>query len=176
MKSLIASASVAVLAFAAPALAQAQSAPTTGVYANLGYSHTSPGDLDLGAIQGRLGYRFNNWFGVEGELATGIKDDEVSVASGVDFDVGLEHQEAIYAVGFFPLTEQLELVGRVGYGNTEIESDELGTSADGQSWNFGAGAQYHFDGVNGVRVDYTRYEFEDDGDADVWSIAYSRKF
>jgi hypothetical protein len=32
--------------------------------------------------------------------------------------------------------------------------------------------------VNGVRVDYTRHEFrgDDAGSADVWSIAYTRRF
>ena len=54
-----------------------------------------------------------------------------------------------------------------------------GTSAsdDGDSWNYGVGGQYSFDGKNGVRADYTRHDFKDSStNADVWSVAYVRKF
>ncbi|CAN7176584.1 porin family protein [Phenylobacterium sp. LjRoot225] len=179
MKSLIAVATVAVAAIAAPAFAQDQVAPTTGVYANLGYAHSSPGDADLDTIQGRIGYRVNNWFGVEGELSGGLGSDEVSIAPGVDAKVKLKHQEAIYGVGFLPLTPQWDLIGRVGYGNTRIRTSSGGVSASDnqQSWNFGGGAQYNIDGLNGIRADYTRYEFEGgDGHADVLAVAYNRKF
>jgi len=189
-KALIAAASAAALAALAPAFAQAQTAPT-GLYGNLGYSNAHADDLDLGAIQGRLGYRFNDYFGVEGELAGGVKDEEGSQTVGgttVNTKLELEHQEAIYAVGFAPLTPQVDLIGRVGYGNTSAKASAtaVGTGApvtisdtvDGDSWNFGVGAQYHWDTQNGVRVDYTRHEFRDDdaGHADVWSVAYSRRF
>jgi hypothetical protein len=54
-----------------------------------------------GAIQGRLGYRFNTYLGVEGELSGGVKSDDIDVA-GVPVDVKLQHAEAIYGVGFLP--------------------------------------------------------------------------
>jgi len=180
MKSLIAAASVAVLASAAPAFAQDTASPHTGVYANLGYTNFSGDDIDLGAIQGRLGYRLNNWLGVEGELAGGVKNDKVNIAPGVDAKVKLDHQEAIYGVGFLPLTPQWDLIGRVGYGHTKATGSAGGidVSDSGDSWNFGAGAQYHIDGFNGIRADYTREEFQghDAGHSDVWSVAYSRRF
>ena len=52
------------------------------------------------------------------------------------------------------------------------------TSVKGDSWNYGVGGQYSFDGKNGVRVDYTRESFQEHGanDANVWSIAYIRRF
>jgi outer membrane immunogenic protein len=178
MKILIAAASAAALLSLTPALAQAQTA-TTGLYGNLGYSQSSGDDINLGALGGRLGYRFNNWLGVEGELGFGVKDDTVSEA-GVDVDIELEHTEAIYAIGFAPLSDKTDLFARIGYGNTSIKGSALGVSAseDGDSWNFGVGAQHHFDGVNGVRFDYTRQEFrgDDGGGANVWSIAYTRRF
>jgi hypothetical protein len=180
MKFLIAAASVAVLASAAPAFAQDQAAPLTGVYANLGYTNFSGDDVDLGAIQGRIGYRLNNWFGVEGEVAGGVKKDKFSIAPGVDAKAKLDHQEAIYGVGFLPLTPKWDLIGRVGYGHTKATASAAGVdvSDSGDSWNFGAGAQYHFDGLNGIRADYTREEFQghDAGHADVLSVAYSRRF
>lgn len=179
MKALFAAASLSVIAIAAPAFAQDATSPNTGVYGNLGYANFGQSDLDLDAVQGRLGYRFNNYLGVEGELATGLGNDSMSIAPGVDAKTKLKHQEAIYGVGFLPLTPQLDLIGRVGYGNTKVRTKVAGISDSDneQSWNFGAGAQYHFDGKNGIRADYTRQEYEDDaGHADVWSIGYNRRF
>jgi outer membrane immunogenic protein len=178
MKALIAAASAAVLASVAPAMAQAQTA-NSGVYGSVGYAHVDLDDGNLGAIQGRLGMRFSDWLGVEGELAGGVKGEDVDVG-GTEVEVDLSHQAAIYAVGFAPLSANTDLIGRIGYGAQEIEGSALGQSAseDGDSWNFGVGAQHHFDGVNGVRVDYTRHEFrgDDAGHANVWSIAYTRRF
>ena len=180
MKAFLAAASAAALASLAPVMAHAQdAAPATGLYANLGYANTHADGVNLGAIGGRLGYRFNNYVGVEGELAGGVKGDRVDVG-GLSADVKLKHAEAIYAVGFLPIAPRWDVLGRVGYGNTSLEASALGASAsdDGDSWNFGVGTQYHWDGVNGVRADYTRQEFRGDngGSADVWSLAYSRKF
>jgi outer membrane immunogenic protein len=181
MKFLMTAASLAAIGAALPVFAHAQQVQApTGLYGNLGYSDADGSGVNLGAIQGRLGYRLNNWFGVEGELATGVKNDKFNVAPGVDAKVKLKLQEAIYGVGFLPLTPQWDLIGRVGYGGDTIRTSAVGlrnTDAD-NSWNFGAGAQYHFDGKNGIRADYTREEFVGHGadHANVWSVAYSRRF
>lgn len=179
MKALIVAASAAAMACVLPAMAQAQVAPG-GLYGSLGYAHTDTDIGDLGGVQGRVGWRMNDWLGVEGELATGIKGDEVDLGAGVTADVDLEHQAALYAVGFAPLSANTDLIARIGYGTSKIEASAAGTSVseDGESWNFGLGAQHHLDGVNGVRVDWTRHEFTGDGagKADVWSIAYTRRF
>ena len=180
MKFLIAAASIAVAAVSAPAFAQVQPTANTGVYGNLGYSNFGIGDANINAIQGRLGYRFNDYVGVEGEVAGGLDKDKVAVAPGVDAKVKLDHEEAIYGVGFVPLSPQFDLLGRVGYGHTKTTISLGGVSAsDGQdSWNFGGGAQYKLDAHNGVRAEYTRQEFQghDAGHADVWSVGYNRKF
>jgi hypothetical protein len=190
MKFSLFAASVGALGLALPAMAQAQTAtPPTGVYANLGYANADAGGVNLGAIQGRLGYRFNNWLGVEGELAGGIKSDHVDVATGlvspatVRADVKLRHEEAIYGVGFLPLSNQWDLLARIGYGNQKVKASAPGipgaeAEADGKSWNYGVGAQWHWDGMNGVRADYTRQEFThgSSGHANVWAIAFSHRF
>ena len=193
MKAFMTAASAAALICAVPAIAAAQSAPAPGVYGTLGYSDTHDSGANLGAIQGRLGYRFNQWLGVEGELAGGVKGDNVTASVGAATATGkakLSHQEAIYGVGFLPLSPNWELLGRIGYGHTKVKVSDitvtgvgapisnLSGSADGNSWNFGVGAQYHWDGQNGVRADYTREEFTGNasGHADVWALAYSRRF
>ncbi|HEX3700621.1 MAG TPA: outer membrane beta-barrel protein [Phenylobacterium sp.] len=190
MKSLVLAASAAAAACAIPAIASAQTATApTGAYATLGYADADTGGVNLGAIQGRLGWRFNNWLGVEGELAGGVKGDHLDVPTGLASpataraDVKLRHEEAIYGVGFLPLSPQWDLLARVGYGNQTIKASAPGfpgaaAEASGRSWNYGAGAQYHWDVANGIRADYTREEFTHgtSGHANVWAVAYSHRF
>src|SRR5215472_16209580 len=173
MKVLFTAAAVAALL---PAAALAQTAPpatnVTGFYGTLGYLGAHTQGVDLGAIQGRLGYRFLPWLGVEGEGAFGVGDDESTrTIDGVTAHtkVRLRDQEAIYGVGFLPLNDRFELFGRVGYGHAGAKVSvssvsggapvSLSEKVAGDSWNFGGGGQYYFDGKNGVRVDYTRQEF-----------------
>jgi len=186
-------ASVAVVGFALAGQAQA-----ADLYGSLGYAsvQTQYDDFSFGTIQGRFGARFTPHLGVEGELAVGVSGDSNSVGDDV-FRLSrkdkLNAQGAIYGIGYLPLSPQADLFARVGYGRTEIRRDFdyrgvfpggdisiRDTEAD-NSWNFGVGAQYFFDEANGVRIDYTRHEFDDDqfknnGDSDVWSLAYTRKF
>jgi hypothetical protein len=181
MKSLIAAAALAAVGTALPSISLAeQSTSPTGFYGNLGYANAHQDGVDLGAIQGRLGYRYNNYLGAEGELAVGVKGDTLAVAPGVDANVKLRHEEAIYGVGFLPVSPKFDLLGRVGYGGSTIRTSvaNLHSSDADNSWNLGAGAQYHFDGKNGLRADFTRAEYLGHGDdhANVWSVAYNRRF
>jgi hypothetical protein len=61
-----------------------------------------------------------------------------------------------------------------------VRDDTLATSHDHQfdSVNYGLGAQYDFNGKDGVRLDYTRYDAQDRGDpnSNVWGVSYVRKF
>ena len=194
MRNILLSAAAITLFAAAPALAQ--SGPTW--YGSAGYSNLSADgtDVDLGAVTGRLGAKLHPNFGVEGEGSVGVNDDQIGAV-----DVELEHDLAAYAVGYLPLNPNLELFARVGYGTTSIEAssgalavtvnqvvktgfhDHVGRAVrlhlgchrvpDGE----GVGANYFFDGVNGVRADWTRRDFRDDGgEADVWTLGYVRRF
>jgi opacity protein-like surface antigen len=164
-------------AFAAmPAAAQSLS-PT--YYGNLGYSFVDGGsNANFGAIHARLGARLHRYFGAEAEGAIGVDGDRTTV-SGVSVRTKLSHSVAAYAVGFLPVTSQFDLFVRGGYGGSRVKASFANTSvsdSDG-SWNYGAGAQYSFDGKNGLRADYTRHDFgKGGGDADVWSVSYVRKF
>lgn len=181
MKVLIAAAAASAIAALSPAIASAQTSTTSGTtfYGTLGYADTDLDHVNLGAIQGRVGARFGQYFGVEGELSGGVKNDTVNVA-GTDVKVKLDSQEALYGVGFLPVSPNFDLLARVGYGHTEGSGSVSGVSATakGDSWNYGVGGQYTFDGKNGVRVDYTREAFQghNTDDANVWSVAYLRKF
>lgn len=175
MKALMIAASAAAMAFAASA-AQAQEG---GMYGSIGYAATDRDDANLSAVQGRFGVKLHPNFGIEGEGAIGIGDEDI----GPDTTVKLDHQLAAYGVGFVPLTPQFEVLGRLGYGNTKISVDSpFGEGdADANSWNYGAGAQFWFTGNDAVRADWTRHNFDDEDDAedadlDVWSVSYVRRF
>jgi hypothetical protein len=178
--ALIAAASLAAIGATVPAAAQAQDAAASnvGAYVNLNVGIADGGQADLKAIQGRLGYRFTPYIGVEGELATGLKSDTDTIA-GVSVNTKLKHEAAAYAVGFLPVSPNTDILARVGYGTTRLRARAAGVSASdsAESWNVGVGAQHLFDGLNGIRADYTRQEFNhDQGHANVWTAGYVRKF
>jgi len=182
MKTLIATAAVTMIAAAAaaaaPGLASAEGLAPTTAYGSLGYSQARQEGVDLGAIQGRLGGRYGQHVGFEGELGFGVDDDKTWVA-GAPVNIKLKSQIAAYGVGYLPVSPKLDLFARVGYGTSNIKASAAGASAsdNADSWNYGAGAQYFLDGANGVRADYTRHDFTNDGgEADVWSLGYVRKF
>ena len=158
---------------AGPALAQDNSA--TGFYGSLGYTGfnaTGASSTDLGAITGRLGTRINRWFGVEGEVSGGVDDGHGRVGQSVHLD----HQYAGYAVGYLPVLPRLDLLARLGYGETKLDTG-FG-SRSGESVNYGAGAQYAVTAKDAVRFDYTRYDREDRSipSSNAWTLSYVRRF
>ena len=169
-------ATAALTLIAAPAMAQEPASPVTG---SIGYTQLDTDGGDLGAITGRVGYDFTRNFGVEGEASIGVKDDDISFG-GVDGKLEHDWDAAAYGVAKLPINENFELFGRLGYGTTELEASGGGVTVaeDGDSLNYGVGANYFFDGLNGVRADWTRRDFQDDsnGEADVWTINYVRRF
>lgn len=178
MKTLIATVATAAVVSAFPVISNAAEMSPTG-YASLGYSQGDyDGGADMGTIQGRIGARFGQYFGAEGELGLGVKDDDTYVG-GLKADNSVKHQAAVYGVGFLPVSPNADLYARVGYGDTKVKTKVAGIpdSDSQQSWNYGVGGQYFFDGKNGVRADYTRHEFlHGDDKADVASVAYVHKF
>lgn len=179
MKALIATAAAGLLAATlVPAVASAQDlSPVTG-YGTLGYAASEADGVNLGALQGRVGARFGKYLGVEGEAAFGVSNDKTYV-SGVPVKVDETRQVAAYGVGYLPVAPNADLFVRAGYGNTKLKASVDGTSAsdDGDSWNYGVGGQYFFNDKNGVRADYTRYDFVGNGsNANVWAVSYVRKF
>jgi outer membrane immunogenic protein len=170
--------SAAALFAAAPALADSPDYNGTSYYGTLGYTDLDGRDANLGAITGRVGARFGRFFGVEGELSGGVTKDHVDVA-GTSVGARIEDQYAGYAVGYLPITPRADLFARIGYGDTRFKASAPGISANGavDSVNYGVGGQYMLDSHNGLRADYTRYDYQrSGGDADVWSVAYVRKF
>ena len=177
MKTLFAAASAVALLVAAPAFAQTASAPALN--GSIGYTVVDGGDDDdfsLGAITARIGADFTPNLGVEGEVGFGVKDEDIDTAFG-DVNVELKNHLGAYVVGKLPLSPQAELFARLGYANFDIEASGLGASVeeDFGGVSYGVGGTYFFDGVNGIRGDYTRTD-SDDADIDVFSVSYVRRF
>lgn len=176
-KIVLATALSALTLAAAPAFAQSATSALTG-YANLGYTHIDPNGVDLNTLGGRIGARYGSYFGVEGEASFGIGDHSTDVAGFTGTDK-LAHSVAGYAVGFYPVTPRFDLLARVGYGNTHFNQTVSGVSdtISRDSINYGAGAQYFFTSHDGIRAEYTRNDYRDDGGhANVWGVSYVRKF
>lgn len=176
----LALASLSALLAAAPAVAQ-----DSGFYADGGYSFVgidvedegTSVDVDLGAIIGHVGYALTPNFAVEGELAVGVDDEDVSVGAE-SASIGLNYLVGAYGRAQLPVSENINLFARAGLVNAELEVEATGFGSESDSETgagFGAGADIFFDQMNGVRLDYTRYDIED-LEADAFTIAYKRKF
>ena len=190
MKALFGAAAIAALLVATPTFAQGFGSST---YINLGYTNFALDevgdeeigenvDFNLGTVTGRIGARVNNYFGLEGELGVGVQGEE-EVDGANSLETKIKYEAAAFAVGFLPIGPNTDLIARAGVGTTELEFDYSGPLSipdeTGRETLFGlgVGAQHFFDGVNGIRGDYTRYSGEDDSaEFDAFSIAYVRRF
>lgn len=181
-KMIIASVSLMAVLTAAPAFAQVATpvGPLTG-YGTLGYSNLGGNGVNLSGIQGRLGARFGQYLGVEGDLTTSFNGAQTTIGGDAS-NIRLSNQYAAYAVGFLPVAPNADLFARVGYGHANFNVSNYvtgnGYGFGHDSVNYGGGGQYFFGGgPNGLRADYTRYDYQDHGGAEnVWSVAYVRKF
>jgi outer membrane immunogenic protein len=162
---------LAITAFAsAPAFSQEN--PLIGrTYVGVGYDHTQTGTINTGVVSGTVGYNFTPNFAVEGSGGIGVNDDNVA---GVE--IRTRGQLGAFAVGKAPVSDRVELLGRVGYLHQWVKAEAAGIEAESDDGSFaiGAGAQFNIDEANGIRFDYTRYT-ENDG-ADGLALSYIRKF
>lgn len=150
-------------------------------------------DADITIINGRVGYRFNDYFAVEGEIGFGTGGDDIDrvvpvdggILGTVNVDVNATLDVDTYYIGFaraiYPISDQFDIFIRGGFGEANAEADLIGNalgqtlaasaSQDESGFAYGIGGQYNFTEKDGVRVDYTLLE-----DTDIISLAYSRRF
>lgn len=169
-------ASAALTLLAAPAMAQSVSSPS--YYGTLGYSQLDADGADIGAVTGRFGAKFTPYIGAEAEASFGVGSDTYSVGA-TSVKVKETYDAAVYGVATLPINPSFDLFARAGFGTTELKASSGGVSAtdSNESWNYGVGANYYLDAQNGVRADWTRRDFTNDGgEADVYSVSYVRRF
>ncbi len=188
--SIIALASTGALAMAAPASAQTTD---TGLYLDGGYTYLditpegSDDGVDSSAITARLGYKFTPMFSLEGEISSGVDDgefdynvdedefgfddnddgdfDDIIAASG---DIGVNYLVAAFAKAEVPVSDMVNLHGRLGYGYIDLDASvttpgggeiNIEDSADGPA--AGVGASLNFDNNWTIRGDYSYFDFDD---------------
>lgn len=215
MRSKIISSSLAILSTALLASNAAAQDSYEGVYANIGISQLSA-DLDLSdlnlqgnsvdlgeetakiiMINGRLGYRLNQYIAIEGDAGFGIGGDDFQRSIPVDVDplgvvnvdadadLDVENYFGIFARGILPVSDQFDIFIRGGYGTAKAEASAIATTAvlpgfsanvsDSQTTDgfaYGIGAEYHVNERHGIRADFSAIGSE----AQFISVAYAVKF
>ena len=163
------------IAMAISTFAMSAQAQDTGVYVNLGAQTI---EFDTGNVLGRIGYNFNEYFGVEAEGSIGVFGD-----SGDGLEIDVPYTVGGFAIAKYPITKKFDIFGRVGYSFANLEAEGFGEDLDLNidGIGFGGGVQYSFDGSNGIRLGYTYQTFGDDsnvevGDASVIDLSYVHKF
>jgi outer membrane immunogenic protein len=180
VKTLIAAA-VAVSALALAGTASAQ------VYGTIGYSYQDGDLVNLAGPTARVGWKSSTPFGVEAEGSIGTDKDTGAKAGPNAIRYHMQNQWAGYVTATGKVGETFEAMARIGYGSESIKATPAATytgppfvvSNDNfNSRNYGLAGQWVYDGVNGLRVDYTRFNYTDKGikDFNVWSISWVHKF
>lgn len=148
--------------------------------------------LDITMITGRIGYRFGDYFAVEGELGKGLGGDTINRAIPVTVagntlnvdtttDLDIDSYYGAFARGIVPLAENFDIFARAGYGSASAKATATaslaGISLSGSEtekatgFAYGVGAEYRFTDKDGVRFDYSRLE-----DTNILNLSYSRRF
>ena len=92
-----------------------------------GYTQFDADGADLGALTGRGTYFFNRYLGAEGEVSIGVDDADVGPGT-----VELDNSLGAFGVVRAPVTERLELFGRVGYAASEFNASVPGLGSASQ--------------------------------------------
>ncbi len=176
---------VAMATILATGLASTASAQDNGAYINVGVDAV---EFDVYTLGGKIGYNFTKNFGVEGQGSFGIIDIDEDF-DGEEISTGIDTSFGAFGVARFPVSDKIEIFGRAGYHFTQfgVSNGAISVGLDTDGFAFGLGGQYLWDGLNGVRLEYTNLDvnFDDDLDleddessqsGDVVSLSYVRKF
>jgi len=164
----------AVAAMLAPAAARADD---SGFHAGVGYTNYSVGDFeDIGALTLRLGYRANQYVGVEAEYSNGVIDGDFG---GLDADV---EASGAFIVGYLPVGERIDVFARAGYSAADLfATGSCGSgctttaSTDEEGVSYGIGVVYQLTDRFRVRGEYTRAE-GDFRDTDAFGVSGAYQF
>ena len=151
-------------------VAQAQD---TGAYVGIG---ATTYEFDTVGIDGKLGYNFNEYFGVEGQGILGVSSDTETIGT-TEIKAKVDYTVGAFGVVRMPVAEQFEIFGRAGYHQTGVSLETNGVEIEGDVDGFavGGGAQFNLDPMSGIRAEYT-YLDGDGANLDTFSIGYVRKF
>jgi outer membrane immunogenic protein len=120
----------------------------------------------LGALQGKLGWRFHPNFAIEVEAAFGVDEDDINAGTLL-----LNHQFGGFGVAYLPLLDTVEVFGRAGAVEVQTESDLWAGIRHDKSGGvgYGLGAIWYV-GPLDVRFEYTHYQVNNDAAAYMISL------
>jgi outer membrane immunogenic protein len=200
-------AAIAAAMTAAPAFAQSAS-EDTGLYIQGGWSYynfeanNTGYSVDTNAITARLGWQFTPMLALEADLSAGIDEGDLdfdSTEDDLDFDdnndgdftdiinvsgdLGLDFLAAAYGRAVFPISDRLDISGRVGYAYAQVDANavtpggNLVQIAEDAEDGFTAGVGLTFDLTENLelRADYTWFGF-DEVDVNSGTLALGFKF
>lgn len=197
-------------------LIAATPASADGFYADGGFSATAVNaddaidpvlDPNFKSLGGHIGVGVSKFISIEGEALIGLdselrfgsvtrssfgEDAEQTQLTDIQTDVNLNYIIGGFARGTVPVTSKLNVFGRLGYAQAEIDSDttvreinleteEVSISYTGSNIDvvsgpaFGVGATYDVSDKVYIRGDFTRYDL-DDGELDNIMIGAGIRF
>ncbi len=173
--ALIAAASILALSGTLTGAGMASAQDVGKVYGSVGFQNTSNDKLgtDLNSVDARVGTKITPHFGVEGEAAFGTNKD----TTGWGHVNKLTNKAAVYGVGYLPVSQSFDLIGRVGVSDTNLKSPANNKYEEGTALDYGVGAQYHINPSYALRADLTRSDFNGDkGNATTSTVSLVKKF
>ncbi len=125
------------------------------------------------------GWRFNEYFGLEGGYHNFGDVEQTFTVDGNELNVALSADGfTLGAVGNIPLSERFSLMGRAGMffwdGNAEINNVSQATPEDSNPF-FGAGVNFQLSQKLQLTGDWTRYELEGSA-SKVFSVGLQYRF
>ena len=116
-------------------------------------------------------YKFNERFGIEGGVSSYDRPDDPSIPSNVE----AEHESFdLFAVGTLPLTEKLDLFGKMGFvsSTTELEEDELNeVSSSSTDLALAFGGEYELTRKLAIRGEYQWVDSQNSGAGNMLSLS-----
>jgi len=121
------------------------------------------GEWTVGTGMLQAGVNLHKYFAVEARYWLGFEDLKQDL-HGTENDLPGEYYAwGIYAKAMYPVVENVNVYGLVGYAETSLEADN-GFYWDTESVSFGAGASYQFSENLSIFADYVVLGIQDEFD------------
>lgn len=119
------------------------------------------------------GYRFNEYFGVEGGYVDFGDQDDSFAGTNVKVDA---YGWDLFAVGFLPVAEDWDLFGKLGVIAWDADVKALGQTEgdDGEDLAVGAGAAWHVNETFSLRAEFEYFDIDDTDE--VWLLSLGGSF
>lgn len=131
------------------------------------------------ALRAVLGYEVNSNLSIEGMLAQGLDDSNVSV-SGIPIAVKyqIDNIHGIYIKPKISLAPGIEAFARVGYahGSATATYQNISSSGNGNSFSYGLGLSYAINDKLSINVDAMSYYDKDSMKATGTTVGVGYKF